>query len=136
MPMFSQESMSKLSTCHPELQSLFYEVIKYFDLTVLEGHRNQVDQDKAYADGNSKLKWPHGKHNTNPSNAVDVAPYPVNFNDTQRYHYFAGVVMGIAKMLLANGKMTYGIKWGGDWDNDTQVKDENFRDLGHFELML
>ena len=46
MPKFSQDSFSKLSTCHPDLQVLFYEVIKYYDCTILEGYRNQVDQDK------------------------------------------------------------------------------------------
>jgi hypothetical protein len=26
------------------------------------------------------------------------------------------------------------IRWGGDWDEDTQVKDELFNDLFHFEV--
>ena len=26
------------------------------------------------------------------------------------------------------------IRWGGDWDMDTQVKDNNFDDLPHFEI--
>ena len=26
------------------------------------------------------------------------------------------------------------IRWGGDWDNDTEVKDTGFKDLPHFEL--
>ena len=79
MPKFSQASFSKLATCHIDLQCLFYEVIKYFDCTILEGYRNEVDQDKAFASGHTKLHWPNGKHNRNPSMAVDVTPYPVDF---------------------------------------------------------
>ena len=81
MPKFSQSSFSKLSTCHPDLQALFYEVIKFFDCTILEGYRNEADQESAFAKGNSKLHYPHGKHNANPSMAVDVTPYPIDFNN-------------------------------------------------------
>ena len=42
--------------------------------------------------------------------------------------YFAGVVKGIAS------QMGIGIRWGGDWDMDTEVKDNRFDDLVHFEL--
>ena len=26
------------------------------------------------------------------------------------------------------------VRWGGDWDDDTEVKDTGFKDLPHFEL--
>ena len=81
MPRFSQESFSKLSTCHQDLQILFYEVIKSFDCTILEGYRNEQDQEKAFKEGNSKLHWPNGKHNSSPSRAVDVSPYPIDWNN-------------------------------------------------------
>lgn len=138
MAAFSQLGLSRLSTCHPELQALFFEVVRGFDCVILEGHRNEEDQNAAFAAGKSKLQWPHGNHNAKPSLAVDVAPYQpgvvVDWKDIQRFHYFAGYVMGVASRLLAEGKMTYGVRWGGDWDMDTQVKDETFRDLVHFEL--
>jgi peptidoglycan LD-endopeptidase CwlK len=140
MPRFSKESFSKLSTCHPELQVLFYEVIKSFDCVVLEGYRNEYDQDEAYKNGNSKLKWPNGKHNKSPSLAVDVAPYApkirVNWKDILRFYYFGGYVMGIARRLKDDGKIIHDIRWGGDWDCDTEVSDETFRDLVHYEILL
>lgn len=135
MPRFSDESFSKLSTCHIDLQTLFYEVVKNFDCTVLEGHRGQADQDKAYADGKSKLKWPNGNHNANPSNAVDVSPYPINWNDTKRFYYFAGYVLGVAHKLKDEGKITHSIRFGGDWDRDNDLSDQTFNDLVHFELV-
>lgn len=140
MPRFSQRSLSNLSTCHPDLQTLFNEVIKTFDCIVTEGHRGKEAQDKAYREGNSKVQFPNGKHNKSPSLAADVYPYEpkinVDFSDNQRFHYFAGYVMGIAQKLKEEGKITHTVRWGGDWDMDTQIKDEKFRDTGHFELMV
>jgi peptidoglycan L-alanyl-D-glutamate endopeptidase CwlK len=135
MPKFSQSSFSKLSTCHPDLQALFYEVIKSFDCTILEGYRNQEDQEKAFANGNTQLHWPHGKHNHQPSMAVDVAPYPIDFDNAKRMYWFAGYVMGIAQKLKDEGKMTHAVRFGGDWDRDYHIDDEHFRDLVHFELI-
>ena len=128
MPRFSKRSKNRLNTCHSKLQELFNEVVKHFDCTIIEGHRGQKKQDEAYNKGNSKIKFPYGKHNASPSVAVDVAPYPIDWNDRDRFHYFAGYVLGTAK------QMGLKIRWGGDWDMDTKVKDNKFDDLVHFEI--
>lgn len=135
MPKFSQESFSRLSTCHIELQTLFYEVVRSFDCSILEGHRNEVDQEMAFHNGSSKVHWPNGKHNGQPSMALDAAPHPVNFADIKRFYLFGGFVLGIAQRLKDEGKMTYSVRWGGDWDRDTQINDQSFNDLCHFELV-
>lgn len=129
MPNFSLASKTKLLTCHPELQRLFNEVIKHWDCQILEGHRGKEAQNKAFREGNSKLQWPKGKHNKLPSLAVDVAPYSIDWKDTQRFIYFAGFVKGVAATLGIK------LRYGGDWDSDTQMTDENFRDLVHFEII-
>jgi len=129
MPSFSLKSKSRLETCHPDLQSLFNEVIKHIDCSILEGHRSKERQNQFYAEGKSKIKWPNGKHNTNPSLAIDVVPYPIDWTDRDRFHFFAGLVKGIASQM----KIT--IRWGGDWDNDADFKDNNFDDFPHFELL-
>ena len=128
MPKFSRKSLSKLETCDKRLQDLFLRVVKKFDCTILEGHRSKDRQNKLFDEGKSKLKYPKGKHNSLPSKAVDVAPYPIDWNDRERFTYFAGYVLGIAY------QMGLKIRWGGDWDMDTQVKDNNFDDLPHFEI--
>lgn len=129
MPSFGKSSQDKLATCDPRLQKVFNEVVKYFDCTVIEGHRGEEAQNKAFAEGKSKLKYPQGKHNKIPSLAADVLPYPIDWNDTNRMRYFAGFVVGIAA--------TMGIKlrWGGDWNQNTELKDNSFNDLPHFELV-
>lgn len=134
MPMFSKESFSKLSTCHPDLQTIFYDVIKSFDCKVLEGFRTKEDQEKAFAAGNTKIHWPQGKHNSQPSMAVDVSPYPVDWKNLPRFYWFAGYVMGIAQRLKDEGKITHSLRFGGDWDRDKDINDETFKDLVHFEL--
>lgn len=135
MPKFSQSSFSKLSTCHRDLQVIFFEVIKYFDCTVIEGHRGQEAQDKAFQEGKSQLKWPDGKHNQSPSMAVDVAPYPIDWYNYKRMYWFGGFVMGIAQKLKDEGKITHTLRFGGDWDRDYDILDNRFNDLVHFELV-
>ncbi len=44
--------------------------------------------------------------------------------------------MGIAQKLKDEGKITHSIRWGGDWNMNTMIKDESFRDTGHFELVI
>jgi|TARA_R100000742_G_C4256748_1_gene74616 hypothetical protein len=128
MPNFSRKSKLKLYSCDERLVELFNEVVKNFDCTIIEGHRGQRAQDEAYNRGNSKVKFPNGKHNKSPSIAVDVAPYPVDWDDRDRFHYFGGYVLGIAE------KMGLNIRWGGDWNQDTKTKDNKFDDLVHFEI--
>ena len=128
MPRFGSRSRRNLNTCNEDLQELFNEVIKFFDCTVIQGHRGKEEQNKYFDEGKSKVKYPNGRHNANPSNAVDVVPYPIDWKDTDRMYYFAGFVKGIAY------KMGIPIRWGGDWNDNTEVKDTNFKDLPHFEL--
>ena len=128
MPRFGRRSRKNLETCHEDLQELFNQVIKYFDCTVIQGHRGKEEQNKYFDEGKSKVKYPNGRHNASPSNAVDVVPYPIDWKDTDRMYYFSGFVKGIA------AKLGIPIRWGGDWNDNTEVKDTNFKDLPHFEL--
>lgn len=129
MPAFSEKSISKLSTCHPLLQRVFHEVVREFDCTILEGHRDQDRQNQMVAEGKSQVRWPDGKHNTVPSLAVDVTPYPIKWDDRERQTLFAGYVLATAK------SMGVILRWGGDWDRDTEVRDNSFDDLVHFEIV-
>ena len=128
MPRFSTKSKSKLHSCDERLINLFNKVVKHFDCMVLEGHRGEEKQNAAYDKGNSKVRYPNGKHNQSPSVAVDVAPYPIDWADRDRFHYFGGYVLGVAKQMGLN------IRWGGDWNQDAQTKDNKFDDLVHFEI--
>ena len=129
MPRFSERSRRNLSQCDERLQRVFNEVIKHFDCTVITGHRSKVEQNIAFRAGKSKLRFPQSKHNRMPSLAADVMPYPIDWNDRERMTLFAGRVLGIAQMMGVT------LRWGGDWDRDTEVKDNRFDDLVHFEIV-
>ena len=125
---FGKKSKERLSTCDERLQKVFNEVIKYVDCSVLEGYRNKERQERFFKEGKSKVHYPNGNHNSNPSNAVDVTPYPVNWADRERQTLFAGFVLGLAR------GMGIRLRWGGDWNMNFNVKDNRFDDFPHFEL--
>lgn len=129
MPKFGKKSEERLATCHVDLQRLFNEVIKHYDCTVLCGHRGKDEQDEAVRTGVSKLAWPNSKHNSLPSKAIDVVPFPIDWNDMTRFYHFGGFVLAVAKQLGIK------IRWGGDWNGDLKFRDEKFKDLPHFELV-
>ncbi len=129
MPRFSNKSKSKLETCHPLLQKLFNEVIKYEDCTIIEGVRSIRKQKEYVRKGVSKtLKSKHLEQDDGYSYAVDCIKYPIDWNDSARNYMFAGFVKGIAESLGIN------IRMGADWDGDMTAKDQSFHDLPHFEL--
>lgn len=129
MPKFSEISLSRLETCHIQLVRLFMKVIEDYDCSILCGHRGEEAQNLAHQLGNSNKQFPDSKHNKMPSEAVDVAPYPIDWDDTHRFAFFAGYVKRIAD------EMGIDIIWGSDWDSDTSTTDQTLMDFGHFELV-
>ncbi len=129
MPKFGKNSRERLATCDEKLQDVFNEVIKYVDCSVLEGHRDERKQDKYFEEGKTKVRYPMGRHNSKPSRAVDVVPYPVDWKDRERFHLFAGFVLGMAR------RMGISLRWGGDWNMNFEVDDNKFDDFPHFELV-
>ena len=133
MPRYSKRSKDRLATCDQRLQNVFNEVIKHVDCSILEGHRSKERQNKLYDEKRTKVKYPNGRHNSNPSKAVDVTPYPVKWEDRERQTFFAGVVLGIARSMGIN------LRWGGNWDmykenGKWEVADNRFDDFPHFEI--
>jgi peptidoglycan L-alanyl-D-glutamate endopeptidase CwlK len=129
MPKFGRKSKENLATCDEKLQKVFNEVIKHVDCSVLEGHRSEERQEKLFKEGKTKVHYPNGRHNASPSRAVDVVPYPIDWNDRERFHLFAGVVIGLAR------GMGISLRWGGDWNMNFEVDDNQFDDFPHFELL-
>lgn len=129
MPAFSEKSLAKLATCDPRIQRVFEAVVVEFDCTILEGHRDQDRQGQMIAEGKSKTPWPNSKHNAKPSLAADVAVYPIDWEDRERQTLFAGYVLATARAMGIT------LRWGGDWDRDTEVRDNSLDDLVHFEIV-
>jgi peptidoglycan L-alanyl-D-glutamate endopeptidase CwlK len=125
---FSKESLANLKTCDKRLRKLFNEVIKHFDCSIIGGYRSDSEQEFYFKKGLTKLRGGESKHNLQPSQAIDVCPYPIDWSNHKRYILFAGYVKGIAS------QMNIKIRWGGDWDSDNIMKDQTFNDLPHFQL--
>jgi peptidoglycan L-alanyl-D-glutamate endopeptidase CwlK len=121
MSSFSANSLLKLETCAPRLQSLFREVVKHRDCTILCGNRGKEEQELAFREGKSKAHYGESKHNYSPSCAVDVMPYPINWDDMNGLREFAGFVQGVA------AHMNIQIQWGGNF--------KGFFDGPHYELL-
>lgn len=129
MPSFSPQSEKQLSTCDERLQKIARIAIEVMDFVVMEGHRGKEAQDVAVARGASKVSWPHGKHNSIPSLAMDVAPFPIDWKDTERFVLLHGVIKAIAHDLGIK------IRHGIDWDSDLNMREERFKDFPHIELV-
>ena len=129
---FSKFSEDKLAECKLKLQEIARGAIDIMDFTVITGKRSKEEQRKKYAKGLSKVRWPDSKHNVEnecfKSEAFDLAPYPIDWQDEERFYLLAGVIITIAKQKEID------LRWGGDWDSDMDVHDQTFNDLGHFEL--
>lgn len=130
MPQFGKKSQENLLTCHTDLQRLFLEVVENFDCSIICGHRSEEEQNEAFRANRSQKKYPDSKHNSIPSIAVDVCPYPIDWENLNRFYFFGGYVKKTAELLGIK------IRWGGDWDGDTLTTDQKFMDLPHFELII
>lgn len=136
MATFGKASLDKLKTVHPDLQKICIEAIKHYDFQVIYGQRTAAEQFELYKQGRKLVNgvWTKvgptvtnldgitkkSNHNYSPSKAVDLAPYPIDWNNIQRFKDLAKVMKAAADKL--------GIKmvWGGDW--------KKFIDYPHYEL--
>ncbi len=139
---YGTTSTKRLNECHEDLQIIFKTVLPAWDNTILTGYRDKEEQTKKFESGESKVEWPHSKHNSQPSMAADVSPYPIpekwgddDRNEYEKFRYFAFYVLGVANTLYTEGVINNRLRWGGDWDGDKDVNDQDFNDLVHFELI-
>jgi len=124
MPRFGKRSKERLKGVDTKLVNVLNELIKIMDVTIIEGLRSEERQEKLLKEGKTKTRF--SKHIQ--GKAVDLAPYPIDWNDRDRFHYMGGMIRGIAKQLNVN------VRWGGDWDSDGETKDNSFDDLVHVEI--
>lgn len=129
MARFGKRSMANLEDVHPLLVDWCLELVTIMDCTVVSGVRDLTTQREYVARGVSKTM--NSMHLIQPDgygHAVDLAPYPIKWERTRSFDLLAGIGLGLAF------KMGIKIRWGGDWDQDTDVYDQRFNDIGHFEI--
>ncbi|MDH5612234.1 MAG: M15 family peptidase [Gammaproteobacteria bacterium] len=155
MPDFGPSSRRKLDTCHPVLQELCQRVVKHHDITILVGHRTETEQTDAFKKGNSTKQWPQSKHNSYPSMAVDVAPYPIpegwgdlkgqttktrdlDWKERVKFYEVIALFRFTWSQMCKNFpdiEANFDLRLGADWDGDGDYRDQTFDDLPHIELI-
>ena len=121
---FGKRSRERLKGVDARLVNVLNELIKIMDVTIIEGLRSKERQEQLLAQGKTKTKY--SKHIE--GKAVDLAPYPINWEDREMFHYMGGMLRGLGQAMGVN------IRWGGDWDSDGDINDNKFDDLVHVEI--
>lgn len=124
-----KRSLERLTGVHPDLVKVVKLAITRVDtdFTVLEGLRTKEKQAEYVRKGTSKTM--DSRHIT--GHAVDIAPLvggAIPWNDKSYFNKQAEVMLACAKELGID------IRWGGDWNDNGDWKDEKFYDGPHFEL--
>ncbi len=129
MRLFTENEVRRLHELDGKLVTLVDEVANEFPIFIVCGHRGKEDQELAFAQGHSKVHYPNSKHNSFPSHAVDICPYPIDWNDLKRFREMQVVIMRKAKELGIK------IRSGADFNMDGNLTNDKFVDLPHFELV-
>jgi peptidoglycan L-alanyl-D-glutamate endopeptidase CwlK len=111
-------SLQNLSGVHPDLVAVVKRAIQIteVDFTVIEGVRSRERQKQLVSKGASKTM--NSRHIT--GHAVDMVPWPIDWDDLERFEIMAEA------MKQAAEELDIPIVWGGDW--------KTFYDGPHFEL--
>lgn len=126
----SARSLKALEGVHPDLVRVVKRAITITpqDFLVLEGVRTPERQRELYAQGRTKpgkkVTWTlvsnHFKKADGFGRAVDLCPFPVDWNDHKK---FAAIAKAMKEAAKAEGVP---LAWGGDWRTN--------KDSPHFEL--
>lgn len=153
--LLGKTSLERLGTVEEPMQRVVRRAIQLttVDFMVLEGVRTQRRQYELYAQGRQvaelrkagvpqdilakptlpKVTWTlNSNHFANPKTdkgrAVDLVPYPVDWNDLKKFDAMADAMFAAAKELGVR------IRWGADWDSDGKRRERGESDSPHFEL--
>lgn len=136
MPSFGKRSLERLATCHEKIRYVMHAAIQHHDFTILQGHRTREEQNEAFNNKRSLVKWPNSKHNIFPSQAIDIAPWwpeapHIRWERRDEFILLAGIIIGIAD------QKGIAMRWGGNWDGDIEIiTDQKLVDLPHLELII
>lgn len=155
---FGKRSLDAMEGIHPRLRRVLDRAAANAtaaqDFTVLQGPRTREQMMVNYGKGRTadelarwgiparyarpneaKVTWlrdpfksDHRIMDDGFGHAVDLAPYPIDFNDKARYVALYHLIMNAAK------EEDVALRSGMDWDKDGNLMEKGETDLGHFEL--
>lgn len=132
-------SLANLEGVHPRLVAVVRRAIEISpqDFLVLEGVRTPERQRELYAQGRTKpgkvVTWTltsnHFKNaKTGYGHAVDLCPFPVDWNSSAKFDAI------YRAMMQAADELNTPIRSGMDWDRDGKLREKGEGDSPHFEL--
>lgn len=154
-----ERSRKRLTGVHPDLVRVVDRAAEIatpdLNFTVLEGVRSREQMMVNYGKGRTagqlsaknipakyarpaerKVTWLNNpfasNHRVMPDgfgHAVDLAPWPINWNDGRRFEKLALLMFRAAAIEKVH------IRWGRDWDEDGRYEEKGETDGPHFELV-
>ena len=121
---WGKASKDRLATCDKRLQDLANMMLERseFDLTVTCGYRTKDEQEEAFKNGKSKAHYGQSKHNLFPSKAIDIVPYPLNW-DKNDIRWWKMIALAYEVARIKNIKIRSGAFFTG------------LSDLPHIEII-
>lgn len=149
-------SKSKLTGVHPDIVKVVERAIQITsqDFIVLEGVRGKEQCYINWGKGRSaatlavvgvptkyaqpkmgKVTWLNDPLNSKHciqkdgyGHAVDLVPYPVDWNTLSKFEAIGKAMLTAAKELKIS------LRWGADWDRDGKLREKGETDSPHFEI--
>ena len=131
-------SRKKLHGIHPRLIRVVERAIELTeqDFKVLCGVRTLAEQKELYAQGRTKpgpkVTWTLNSRHLPAADgfghAVDLCPFPIDWNTLSKFDAVSKAMFAAAKEL------NIPIRWGADWDGDGKPREKGESDSPHFEL--
>jgi peptidoglycan LD-endopeptidase CwlK len=152
-------SLARLEGVHPDLVRVVKRAAALatasLDFTVLEGVRSREQMMVNYGKGRNvaqlaakgipakyakpgerKVTWLNNPFNSNHrvmedgfGHAVDLAPWPIDWEDSKRFEQLAELMFEAAQIEKVR------VRWGRDWDEDGRYEEKGETDGPHFELV-
>jgi peptidoglycan L-alanyl-D-glutamate endopeptidase CwlK len=131
----SERSLKRLEGVEEDLVKVVHLAIKRtpvdFGVAWQGGLRTPEEQNQLFKDGYSKCDGHEKLSKHQFGEAVDLQVY-VGGTAVQSEKMQCIVAGVIASCALELGIT---LRWGGDWDQDGDIRDNKFNDLYHFELV-
>lgn len=126
-------SLSRLQGVDETLVNVVKRAIEIseVDFTVMEGVRTLERQRELYAQGRTApgkiVTWTMKSRHIE-GKAVDLVPYPLDWNDLEKFNKIKDAMFQAARELDVN------LRWGADWDGDGHYREKGEYDSPHFEI--
>lgn len=131
----SDRSLQRISGVNPKLINLALLAIKRtpidFGIAYLGGLRTEAEQNQLFKEGYSKCDGYEKISKHQMGNAIDVNVFVGSklVDNKEMLCVVAGVFFACASELNIN------IRWGLDWNKNGDIRDNQFNDIYHFELI-